>query len=245
MNVPKVFISYSHDDQEHKKWTLELAIRLRNSGIDAIIDQFELKAGDDIPHFMETYLEKSDRIIMICTEKYVEKANTGRGGVGYEKMIITSTLMNSIDESKIIPLIRQHGSAEVPNFLKTKLYINLSASDDFEFNFDELVRTIHKTPLFKKTPIGNNPFKPVEKEKSLTDIAFLHTIIKAIDFEYKEFKYPYSSNISKKLNISRSLVDIGIMKLIELGHVKWHIKNTQVELTDKGKIYAFDNKLLG
>ena len=37
-----MFISYSHDSLEHKKWTLELAIRLRNNGIDAIIDQFEL-----------------------------------------------------------------------------------------------------------------------------------------------------------------------------------------------------------
>lgn len=36
MSTPKVFISYSHDTQDHKKWVLDLATRLRNSGIDAI-----------------------------------------------------------------------------------------------------------------------------------------------------------------------------------------------------------------
>jgi hypothetical protein len=51
MSIPKVFISYSHDSQGYKKWVLELAVRLRNNGIDAILDQFELKAGDDIPRF--------------------------------------------------------------------------------------------------------------------------------------------------------------------------------------------------
>jgi hypothetical protein len=50
MKIPKVFISYSHDSQEHKKWGLDLATRLRNNGVDAIIDQWELRAGDDLPH---------------------------------------------------------------------------------------------------------------------------------------------------------------------------------------------------
>jgi hypothetical protein len=56
MKIPKVFISYSHDSQEHKKWVLDLATRLRNNGVDAIIDQWALRAGDDLPHFMETHL---------------------------------------------------------------------------------------------------------------------------------------------------------------------------------------------
>lgn len=158
MIIPKAFISYSHDTLEHKKWVLELATRLRNNGIDAILDQFELQPGADLPHFMETHLASANKIIMICTDKYVDKANKGQGGVGYEKMIVTSNLLKSIDENKIIPIIRQNGTAEVPTFLKSKLYINFSKKDDYEFSYDELVRTIHNSPLFEKPPIGNNPF---------------------------------------------------------------------------------------
>ena len=90
--IPKAFVSYSHDSQEHKKWVLDFATRLRNSGVDAILDQWELQPGDDLPHFMEKYLRTSDRVLMICTDQYVEKANTGAGGVGYEKMIVTPWL---------------------------------------------------------------------------------------------------------------------------------------------------------
>jgi hypothetical protein len=159
MNIPKVFISYSHDNLEHKKWVLDLAIRMRNNGIDAIIDQWELKPGDDLPHFMEKNLDSADSILMICSENYVLKANQGKGGVGYEKMIITSNLLSNIDENKIIPIIKQDGGNLVPTFLKTKLYINFSKKDDYEFSFDELIRTIHKSPLYLKPEIGNNPFK--------------------------------------------------------------------------------------
>lgn len=87
MSIPKVFISYSHDSMEHKKWVLELAMRMRNNGIDAILDQWKLNPGDDLPHFMETNLASSDYTIMVCSTKYVEKANSGKGGVGYEKTI--------------------------------------------------------------------------------------------------------------------------------------------------------------
>lgn len=56
MTIPRVFISYSHDSQSHKKWVMDFAIRLRNSGVDAILDQWELKPGDDLTHFMERNL---------------------------------------------------------------------------------------------------------------------------------------------------------------------------------------------
>jgi len=56
-----------------------------------VLDQWDLKPGDDLPHFMETQLELAEYVLMICTEKYVEKANAGEGGVGYEKMIMTSS----------------------------------------------------------------------------------------------------------------------------------------------------------
>jgi hypothetical protein len=40
-NKPKVFISYSHDSDQHKDRVLALSDRLREDGIDCIIDQYE------------------------------------------------------------------------------------------------------------------------------------------------------------------------------------------------------------
>jgi hypothetical protein len=163
MKIPSAFISYSHDSQEHKKWVLDLALRLRNSGVDAVLDQWELGPGSDLPHFMEQHLAKADRILMMCTEKYVEKANAGLGGVGYEKMIITADLLKKIDSNKVIPLIRQLGTHNVPTFLKSKMFLDFSRPDQFEYSFDELLRSLHNAPLFVKPPIGNNPFTRFHK----------------------------------------------------------------------------------
>ena len=39
---PKVFISYSHDSLEHSNRVRELSDRLREDGIDCILDQYEV-----------------------------------------------------------------------------------------------------------------------------------------------------------------------------------------------------------
>ena len=155
MNAPVVFISYSHDSQAHKSWVMSLATRLRGDGIDVIFDLWELGPGHDLPHFMETSISKSSRILMICTDNYVQKANLGAGGVGYEKMIVTGDLLSKIDNNIVIPVLR--GTKETPTFLKSKLYIDLSSLKDFEIEYEKLLRELLGSPLFVKPPLGTAP----------------------------------------------------------------------------------------
>lgn len=157
MSPPKTFISYSHDSQEHKLWVLQLASRLRDNGVDAILDQWDIGPGGDLPDFMEQGIANSDRVLMICTDRYVEKANRGTGGVGYEKMIVTADLLRQIGSTRVIPLIRQSGLIVLPTFLSSKLYIDLSHEDDFETGFDQLLRELLGAPLFQKPKLGVAP----------------------------------------------------------------------------------------
>lgn len=122
--TPSVFVSYSHDDLDHKRWVLALATRLRKSGIDVTLDQWDLDAGDDLGSFMTNNLANADRVLMICTPNYVEKANEGKGGVGVERMILTAEYLSNIDSNKVIPVIKKHGAEPVPAFFSTKLKIN-------------------------------------------------------------------------------------------------------------------------
>jgi hypothetical protein len=122
---PKVFVSYSHDSEVHKDWVLTLATRLVANGVDVVLDQWDLNLGGDLPHFMETRLVGANRVLAICTDNYVEKANAGRGGVGYEKMILTAQIMQNIASERIIPVVRANAAPHtVPTFLSTKLYID-------------------------------------------------------------------------------------------------------------------------
>lgn len=155
---PTVFVSYSHDGPEHKRWVLEFAAELRQNGVDPIIDAWDLRPGDDVPKFMERGVRDSDRVLMICTEKYVAKANDGVGGVGYEAMIVTSELVRDLGTAKFIPIIRQNTDhPEVPTSVATRRYINLSEGGDRAAEMQTLLRDLHSVPP-EKPPLGQSPF---------------------------------------------------------------------------------------
>lgn len=247
VNVPKVFISYSHDTQSHKKWVLELAQRLRNAGVDAILDQFRVGLGDDLGGFMEKSVAESDRIIMVCTDNYVTKANSGLGGVGYEKMIMTAEYMTNIDSNKVIPLIRQNGTHNVPIFLQTRLHINFSRDDEYELQFDNLLREIHQAPLFKEPPVGNNPFESVIEKpaESVTDKK-MELLKEAVKLYNRGKVYFHFSEFNKILGCSKIFAEIYISELLEIGFIhstQQYTMGTYVEvfqLSDKAKLYAIE-----
>jgi len=244
MIPPRVFISYSHDSADHKKWVLDFATTLRNRGIDAVIDQWELKPGDDLPHFMETQIESADFIIMVCTQKYVDKANAGEGGVGYEKMIMTSSLLAKIDNSKVIPIIKQSGSDHRPTFLKSKLYINFSNDEDIEYSLDELLRTLLKAPLYEKPPIGTNPFKPLEgSHPDRTADGLKELMITIADcFMGTAMSYVYYSKVVSLSKMHRLSLDRYVDIAIEKGLIRRDLSN--IYITKLGTEYLFANGII-
>ena len=245
--IPKVFISYSHDSLEHKKWTLDLATRLRSNGVESIIDQWSLGPGDDLPHFMEQNLASADRVLMICTNNYVQKANTGAGGVGYEKMIVTSDLLRNIDSNKIIPLIRQSGTRAVPTFLQSKMFVDFSRPDQIELAFDDLLRAIHGAPLCVAPSVSNNPFTPIadtDVEKTGDGVLVVMKIIVAI-LEASSSDFISYTTLCKRVPMSRIMLDIYIQEAIEQGLITWaHLTTPQLLLENKGKHYALQHHLI-
>ena len=248
MNPPKVFISYSHDSATHKEWVLSFSTTLRNRGVDAILDQWDLKPGDDLPHFMETQLESCDFALMICTNTYVKKANAGSGGVGYEKMIMTSSMLSKINSNKIIPIIRQNGEALKPTFLKTKLHIDFSNDEDTEYSFDDLLRTLLNAPLFKKPEIGNSPFIPMEDVRSDRITDGIRSVMESFAKAYNKSQYSQIdlSQIIKETNLNRFTLEKYILESVNIGLIKYDGDNIipNVRITEKGRNYLYDHKIV-
>lgn len=168
---PKVFISYSHDSPEHKQWVSELAARLRRDGIDAILDQWDLGLGDDITRFMERGIVNADRVLVICTDKYVSKANANEGGVGYERMIVNAELVQNLGTDKFIPIIRQaSGKEKTPVFLGTRVYADFRNDSQFDVECKKLIHELHEMPIIEKPPLGKSLFPSVELDRQLVDI---------------------------------------------------------------------------
>lgn len=170
---PKVFISYSHDNDEHKIWVKKLATDLRqHMGVDIIFDQWDLRIGSDLSLFMEQGLNEAALIICVCSNEYVRKSNAGIGGSGYEKMILTSALIKNTNIDYIIPIMRCNAEKNLPTFLGTKLYVDFSNDDQYLNQLGELVAHIYNEDMSQKPPLGDNPYsKKVYNEITLkTDL---------------------------------------------------------------------------
>jgi hypothetical protein len=245
MNPPRVFITYSHDSAEHKGWVLDFATTLRNRGVDAVLDQWDLKPGDDVPHFMETQLQAADYVLMICTENYVKKANAGEGGVGYEKMIITSTLLAKIDSSKVIPIIRQNGSDIRPTFLQTKLYVNFSNDEDAEYKFDDLLRVLLNAPLYEKPEIGKDPFqsmshsRPDRQSDGVKEV--MHVVAEC--FEQQEYDWVLYKTMLRHTSMHKFTLDKYIELAITQGLLNWRSENA-ISITQKGIAYLETHNII-
>ena len=162
ITAPKLFVSYSHDGVLHKDWVLTLATRLVANGVDVILDQWDLTLGSDLPRFMESGLTAADRVLAICSATYVAKANESRGGVGYEKMILTAQIMENVNTDGIIPVIRGNSLKQpVPVFLSSRVYIDFRDDLQYEVRYAELLRDIHGQKVTPRPKLGSNPFLSV------------------------------------------------------------------------------------
>lgn len=170
VEAPRVFISYSHDSSAHKQWVAQFAGDLVRHGVDAILDQWDVGPGDDLARFMETGVTRSDRVLVICTDEYIRKADAGEGGVGYEKMIVTAELVQDLGTDRFIPVIRNvSGVTNAPKFLGVRMYVDLSDEASRDEEFEKLLRELHHAPAAVKPPLGHNPFispHPVTEESA-------------------------------------------------------------------------------
>ncbi len=160
---PVVFMSYSHDNEEHKSWVLQLATRLRSNGVDVLLDRWNVTLGSDVASFMERGLSKSRRIICVCSAPYVNKANNGIGGAGYEKQIITAEYLRNQNTDLVIPLIRSNSEErKTPTFLGSRMYISFEDDAKYESKYEELLRDILEEPVLPIPKIGQNPFENIK-----------------------------------------------------------------------------------
>ncbi len=158
----KIFISYSWSTPAHEQWVLELAQRLVNDGIDVILDKWNLKPGHDKYAFMEQMVHATDidKVLVILDKKYAEKANDRNGGVGNETAIISPKVYESTVQEKFIPIVAQldeNGKAILPTYLSGKIYIDLSSTENFEHEYEKLLRNIYERPLQAKPKLGTPP----------------------------------------------------------------------------------------
>jgi hypothetical protein len=154
---PRVFISYSHDSDQHKERVLALADRLRSEGIDARIDRYLEAPAVGWPAWCAREIRKADFVLMVCTEIYRRRVDLedepGRGhGVLWEARLIHQELYDAGSVStKFVPVLLEDGSPEhVPAPVRGMTIYKVETDDGFE----SLCRLLLKQPATPPPPIG-------------------------------------------------------------------------------------------
>ena len=81
---PRVFISYDSEAAGLKEAVHGLACRLREEGVDARADVFDLHPAEGWEHWREREITEADFVLVVCTQRYrqcfEDSGILGKGG---------------------------------------------------------------------------------------------------------------------------------------------------------------------
>lgn len=154
-------MSYSHDDDEHRDWVLQLSSRLRGNGVDVCLDRWDVTLGGNLTHYMERTADDTYRVIAVVSETYSRKCDDRSGGAGVEAQMLSARLFSELDSDAVIPIIRSNpkNPPDLPAFLGGRLWQDFRDATTEEAAYERLLRDIHGVAVDAAQPIGPNPFE--------------------------------------------------------------------------------------
>lgn len=155
---PRVFISYTHDSNQHRERVLMLADSLRKHGVDCDLDQYEIALRQsDGPAWMAKMIRDADFVLMACTEEYLGAWNddlplSKRQGARWEILHIRNEHYKSGSKGdKFIPIIFDPNDAKfIPMaFVSATWYLITE-----DGGIDELYRRVTNQHITPKPALG-------------------------------------------------------------------------------------------
>jgi len=169
MRSAKVFISYVHETELHKKQVLDLSERLRSDGVDCNIDQYEVSPPEGWPAWMRKQIKQADFVLVVCTENYLKRyerdEESGKGaGAKWEGAIIGQELYEAEGRNtKFIPLVFTRDDLKhIPVEMRGGTHYLL----DSDSQYDELYAHLTDQPRTVKRELGTlRQLPPVSEQR--------------------------------------------------------------------------------
>ena len=172
MSEITVFISYSHDSDEHRQQVLALSERLRADGIATLLDQYvNGSPAEGWPRWMLNQLDNAAYVLVVCTPTYYrrfrghEEPRKGKG-VDWEGALITSDLYSKRSQSlKFVPVFLSAPDEEcIPEPLRSTTHYALTTGAAYQSLYDFLLQQAGVEP----GKVGTLKPKPRGKGSPLT-----------------------------------------------------------------------------
>jgi hypothetical protein len=147
MNPKTVFISYSHDSDEHRWRVLALSERLRRDGIATLLDRYvNGSPPEGWPRWMLNGLNDASQVLCVCTETYYRRFRgfevPGKGkGVDWEGSLMTQELYDARSVSnKFIPVLFDRTDEQyIPEPLRGKTHYVLDSDESYQALYDAIL----------------------------------------------------------------------------------------------------------
>lgn len=199
IDKPKVFISYTWTNDEYINKVVDFAKRLRTDGVDVVLDQFQMKLGNDMNNFMEKCVKDPTitNVLILLTPDYKTKADSRKGGAGIETQIISGEVYRNVGNTKFIPILFEKRGENytdcIPTYLKQRRWLDMSEDSDFESQYIELVRTLYGKSKFVENPLGSKPEWLDDATNVIVNSQKVVNSFKSLKKEYGEDRAIYSS----------------------------------------------------
>jgi hypothetical protein len=214
MSNPKVFVSHASEDKT--RFVTEFATKLRENGVDAWLDKWEMLPGDSLlDKIFEEGLKEASVFIIVISENSIEKP--------WVHEELNAAAVKRIEKGcTIIPILID--DVEAPEVLKSTLYESIKDLDNYDESFNRISNQIFGTS--DKPALGSIPPKysiPVSPVSDLEKFDYL--ALKTIcEMEIEEQAQPISGEplIRSIENKGLSLEDINdsLKVLDNRGYIK-------------------------
>lgn len=142
---PRVFVSHASEDKD--RFVTRFAARLRENGVDAWLDKWEMLPGDSlVDKIFEEGLKDAQAVIVVLSRVSVEKP--------WVREELNAAVVKRINTgSKLIPVVVD--DCEVPEALKSTLWQRIENLEYYEESFNRILAAIFGTS--DKPPLGTPP----------------------------------------------------------------------------------------
>jgi hypothetical protein len=132
MNNPKVFISHASEDKE--RFVLEFAKKLRDDGIDAWLDIWEMLPGDSlIDKIFNEGLKNAKAVIVVLSKFSINKK--------WVKEELNAAIIKKINSgSKLIPVLID--DCEIPEPLKSTVWQTINNINNYDIEYNRIIYSI-------------------------------------------------------------------------------------------------------
>ena len=145
MSAPKVFVSHASEDKD--RFVVEFARRLRENGVDAWLDQWEMKPGDSlVDKIFEEGLKEARAVIVVLSKVSVQKP--------WVREELNTSVVNRISRgTRLIPVVID--DCEVPESLRSTLWQKVDVLADYDQILQRILSAIFDVD--DKPAIGQPP----------------------------------------------------------------------------------------